>query len=182
MVGGDAGLYKRMTRSVVFSSPWCRLVAESSHGEEPYYFVEVDDYVTVIARTVGGTFLLVRQHRPVTGGPCIELPSGHVDPGETPEQAGRRELLEETGMIAGAMELLGVLVPDVGRIRNRMWCYFAADVVCATGAVRETGIDVLEVGEPALLAMATDGRIEHALNLSALFLAVRHGRVRSHPE
>lgn len=171
-----------MNRSVVFTSPWLRLVAEDSDGEEPYYVVELDDYVTVVARTAAGTFALVRQHRPVTGRESLEFPSGHVDAGETAEQAGRRELLEETGMIAGEMQLLGVLVPDIGRLRNKMWCYFAGDVAPAVAAAREQGIDVLEVREDTLLAMATDGRIEHALNLAVLFLAVRKGCVRMHPE
>ena len=171
-----------MTRSVVFDSPWCRLVAEGSDSEEPYYVVELDDYVTVIARTVAGAFVLVRQHRPVTGRESLEFPSGHVDAGETAEQAGRRELLEETGMIAVEMQLLGVLVPDVGRLRNKMWCYFAGDVASVGASAREEGIEVLEVSEDTLLAMATDGRIEHALNLAVLFLAVRNGCVRSHSE
>lgn len=171
-----------MNRSVVFTSPWFRLVAEDSDGEEPYYVVELDDYVTVVARTAAGTFTLVRQHRPVTGRASLEFPSGHVDAGETAEQAGRRELLEETGMIAGEMQLLGVLVPDVGRLRNRMWCYFAGDVTPAAAATHEEGMDVLEVREDTLLAMATDGRIEHALNLAVLFLAVRKGCVRTYPE
>ena len=168
-----------MNRSVVFTSPWCRLVAEGDDGEEPYYVVELDDYVTVIARTVAGAFVLVRQYRPVTGRESLEFPSGHVDAGETAEQAGRRELLEETGMIAGEMQLLGVLVPDVGRLRNKMWCYFAGDLFPEAVATREEGVGVLEVSEDMLLAMATDGRIEHALNLAVLFLAVRNGCVRS---
>ena len=141
--------------------------------------VEAADYVSVVARTVEGRIVLVRQHRPVVGRETIELPSGHVDKGETPDAAARRELLEETGMTANTLELLGVLAPDIGRLANRMWCFFAGDVTPAEHDVqREEGITVLDVEEAEALAMAVDGRIEHALNLAVLFLAVSKRRLR----
>jgi 8-oxo-dGTP pyrophosphatase MutT (NUDIX family) len=165
-------------RSIVFDTPWCRLVEQKLSDGNPYYMLDVPDYVTVIARTAERNIVLVQQHRPVVGRDSVEFPSGHVDPGESPEAAGRRELLEETGMVARSMELLGVVVPDIGRLTNRMWCYFASDVTPATPHEAEAGITVLLATEHDTLAMATDGRIEHALNIAALFLALGKGRVQ----
>jgi 8-oxo-dGTP diphosphatase len=50
--------------------------------------------------------LIRRGHEPYKGG--FALPGGFVDIGETTETAARRELLEETGVKAGKLTLLGV--------------------------------------------------------------------------
>jgi ADP-ribose pyrophosphatase len=157
----------------VLETPWFTVIAQSLPDGKPYYMLELPDYVSIVATTADQQLLLVRQYRPVVERYTIELPSGHVDPGESPEEAARRELLEETGYVAGPMHFLGALVPDVGRLANRMWCYFARDVVPSTSPVpREEGLTVLEAPMQDALAYAADGRIDHALNLAPLFLAV----------
>ena len=110
------------SRQEVYSTKWFRLVAAPQPDGEPYYMLELPDYVSVVALTPARELVMVRQYRPVVLRHTLELPSGHVERNEGPEEAARRELLEETGFEAGRLDLLGTLVPDVGRLANRMWC------------------------------------------------------------
>src|SRR5207253_2140946 len=56
-----------------------------------------------------------------------ELPSGGGEPGESPEETARRELLEETGCAAPKLELVGSLFVDTGRMETIQRLYFARD-------------------------------------------------------
>ncbi|MGA8367341.1 MAG: NUDIX hydrolase, partial [Candidatus Acidiferrales bacterium] len=83
---------------VVFSVRWFDVVARTADGSaSPYYVIRTCDYVVVLAATAEGPLLLVRQYRPAVGKETLELPGGHVEDGESPEAAARRELAEETG-------------------------------------------------------------------------------------
>src|SRR4051812_36429359 len=65
--------------------------------EADYDVFSSPDIVAVLAITEADEVLLVREFRPGPEELLYELPGGIVDPGETPEEAARRELLEETG-------------------------------------------------------------------------------------
>ena len=72
---------------------------------------------TIIASDIGGRLLLVRLSY---GAGTWAFPSGGVRRNETPEDAARRELHEETGCRAHAMALLGVRNERLHGAANRL--------------------------------------------------------------
>jgi ADP-ribose pyrophosphatase len=96
-------------RKAVFATPWFQvLAAPAPDGGQPHYVIQGADFVVIVAVTESGQMLLVRQFRVTAAAVTLELPAGHVDPGETPEQSARRGLLEGTGYEADTFKLLGV--------------------------------------------------------------------------
>jgi len=163
-------------------SPWVTLVARtvaSSPGrkEAVYHSIKQSDYVAVLAVTKDGEIPLVRQYRPACGMVTLELPSGLMEVGETPEQCARRELAEEVGLEADEPHLrrLGVLRPDTGRLENRLWCFFASEARPIRGWQREAAVEPQLVSREQLMQAIAEGRFDHALHIAVLGLAVFGG-------
>jgi ADP-ribose pyrophosphatase len=161
-------------RAVVYATEWFEVVAKTVDlGRDPFYCIQMSDYVTIVATTPAEEFVLVRQFRPALEQDTVELPSGHVDAGVSPEEAARQELREETGYEAAALERLAVLNPDTGRLANRMWCYRARDVVpVGAGWRAESGIVAELCSRRELFEHIRDGRFDHALHLAALLFVL----------
>ena len=170
-----------VARETVLKTPWFEVVAKTLAGgldTGPYYAVVPDDYVAVLGLTPEGRILFVRQYRPVTETVTLELPCGLVDAGETPEAAAARELMEETGYRAEALELLGNLVPDAGRLGNRLWCFFAAGTVPVKPLQpSEPGLEALAMAPEEVARRLADGSIENAPVYAIFMLAQVKGRL-----
>jgi ADP-ribose pyrophosphatase len=69
--------------------------------------------------------LLVRQFRLPARRYLWELPAGRVDEGETPLQAARRELIEETGYRAKKWNKLAMFYPSPGFLAEKMTIFLA---------------------------------------------------------
>ena len=84
--------------------------------------------VGIVAVDENGRLLMVRQYRSGMGCEALEIPAGKRDPGETPEQCGRRELEEECGFIAGRLEPLAALYPTPAYCDEKIWIFTAKDL------------------------------------------------------
>jgi ADP-ribose pyrophosphatase len=169
---------KPIKTEVAFATPWFKVIAKTLREDEaPYYSLQLPDYASIIALTADRRVLIVRQYRPAVDRYTFELPSGIVDPGETPSESARRELLEETGYRAGEVELLGSMEPDTGRLSNRIWACIAENVERVEGAVPETGIEVETWTLDDLTTATLDGRFDHALHVGIVGLAMLKRRL-----
>ena len=82
--------------------------------------------------------ILLRQFRHAAEGFIWEVPAGRLDPGESPETCARRELEEETGMRARALERLTTIYTTPGLPTSGSTCSWRVDWTRALIAARLT--------------------------------------------
>lgn len=134
------------------------------------------DSVNILPITDTGKIVLSKQKQPGMR-PFIGAISGRVDPGETPRQAARRELLEEAGLQAERLILWDTIQP-FEKLDWTIWTYIAKNCT-------RTGIQQLDGGEKIELIeisfdeyidiVAQDNYRDSEISLKLLKLARRPG-------
>ena len=92
-----------------------------------YVAVVPPDWVVIVA-VHDGCFVMVKQWRHGEDNLTTEFPGGVVNPGEDPAETARRELLEETGFIAGKLTCLGRCSPNPALFKNHFDCFLAEEL------------------------------------------------------
>lgn len=125
--------------------------------------VEHPGGVCVAALTDDCQLYVVRQFRYPYGEVIPELPAGKRDRGEDPEVCGRRELTEETGMIADKFVPMGELYPSPGYCGEIIYLYLATGL--KKGEMNPDDDEFLEVEKlplETLVDMVLSGEIRDA--------------------
>lgn len=153
------------------------VLLDRAKGPEVFHSLNLADYVSVIAIDESGRIPLVRQYRPALDAYTIELPGGLLDAGETPEFCAKRELFEETGLSPKSqLKPLPCLLPDTGRLENRLWGFFVEVGKSSLPSWRaETGVELLFVTRDKLQKMILNGEFNHALHVALVGLALAKG-------
>lgn len=132
--------YSRKIEKVIFELP---------NGEESDFYIKKEGpTVCLLALTKNNEVILAKQFRPGPKEILLELPGGGIEPGESPEVAGARELLEETGY-SGQVQLV-VKANDCGYSTMQRYCLVATN--CELIAPQK--LDPTEFIEVVLLNLA----------------------------
>jgi ADP-ribose pyrophosphatase len=161
-----------LDRRLAYESPYVEVVEKQvdlggARGVETFWSVRTGGYAAVVALTDGGLIPLVSQYRPAVEAHVLELPSGTIEVGESPADAARRELLEETGCRCDEVLALGRLHVDSGRFETQQWAFFAPGAQLVLRFVSPND----------LRASILSGEFNHSAHVAMVGLAFLSGRL-----
>lgn len=90
--------------------------------------VELLPAAMVIPITENNEVIFIKQFREVLGKETMELPAGIIEVGEEPIVAAKRELEEETGLVAGTIEPLTEVFASCGYSNEKLYMFYAKDL------------------------------------------------------
>jgi ADP-ribose pyrophosphatase len=148
-------------------------------GSEGIYGVVEKPDAALIIPVEDGRVHMVEQYKYPVGGRFWEFPQGAWEQAErySIEELARGELREETGLVAGELELLGRIHIAYGFLRQPLHVFLATGLtqLDARPELEEQGIVHRSFPWAEFYTMVLDGRITDSLTLAGLsLLQMRH--------
>jgi ADP-ribose pyrophosphatase len=155
----------------IYKSPYVQLYCDDIRLPDgtSIQFTRVDERpFTVIVPTISDKLVMIYNYRYPLDENCLEFPSGHIEVGESPEQAARRELEEEVGHKAGPFRLIGEFCPSV---RSDQKAHVFLTEVSRKGTVNRDKCELQRIvilPADEVYCKLHAGKIKHAASIAAL--------------
>ena len=164
----------------IYANEWLRLredqVVRPDGAQGIYGVIETRKATGVVALTPEREVYLVGQYRYPTQCYSWEIPEGGADEGEEALDAAKRELAEETGVIAKQWTPLSENIQVSNCISSELGYLYLAEDLEEVGAHPE-GTEMLEVKRVPFekaVSMVESGEIQDGMSIMAILLAERH--------
>ena len=124
----------------------------------------------IVPVTDSGKLVMLRQFRYAVQSVFIEFPAGKIDAGEEPLATAKRELQEETGLIATTYQHLTTVHPVIGYSNEKIEIYLAKGLTQSEARLdEEEFLDVFEITDDQAMEMMKKGEITDVKTMVGLF-------------
>lgn len=163
---------------LLISERWLQLREDrvrlgNGHEIERFHVIHGPDWASVLCVTQASEVVLVRQYRHGVSKPSLELPAGVIEPHETPLEAARRELAEETGYESDDWVRIQSVSTEPARHTTQAHFFCARNARPTQQPAPEVTEELEQVKVPLaeLARLATDGSILHGVHVGAILAA-----------
>jgi 8-oxo-dGTP pyrophosphatase MutT (NUDIX family) len=168
--------WQKRSRKQIYRNQWMGIYEDEVIRPDArpgiYAFMDCHPAVGVVPVDTYGQTCLVGQYRYPLACYSWEIPTGMGEAGESVVDTARRELAEETGLIANELIELGRFNPSNSLSNEEATIFLAPD--CRVGETRRDATEVIHIARMPLteaIARARSGEIRDAMSLLGLFWA-----------
>ena len=166
-------MWKTVSSKEIFNHPRLTLIEDEillPNGHQISYLKDKDNggcAVTIIAKR-DGKILIQREYSYPPNQKLFQFPGGAVPAGEKPEIGANRELMEEVGLRANKLELLGSYLINNRRSKMKMYVFVGTDLVEESlDADPEEDIESFWFSEDEIARMIKNGDIINVHSLAS---------------
>jgi ADP-ribose pyrophosphatase len=148
-------------------------------GEDKIYIRAIRrNYSTIVPFISKNELLVIRSYRHLVDSIQVEAPSGYIEDGESPDQAAKRELEEETGYEAKKIVSLGYYTLDYTMFEQKGNVFAAYDLVSnaegkskqCLGKMEKIETDTITID--GIKQLLSEGKILNAASIVAFHKAL----------
>ena len=156
----------------IFDIEKIKTISPRTGKELPFFLLNCQDWVNIIAITKENNLVMVKQHRFGTSKTELEIPGGIIEEDEEPMEAAKRELLEETGYEGNKFTYLGHVDPNPAFQTNKCHVTLIENCVLVSKQKLDPGEDIAveTVSQRNIQELIRDGTIRHSLVIAAFSL------------